>query len=239
MRIDCYFSHQICEERHFRGRDAVVIDVLRATSSIITALEAGAASVIPVAEISAALELAAAMPGAILAGERDGERLQGFDLGNSPSEFGRETVAGRSIIFCTTNGTAAIAKAAAAQRLWLAALLNARALAHKLLQEDVRDLAILCSGTMGEPSLDDILTAGALLYHLNGANSLDLNDSAVIALRLYESYAPLSMSQALKLAAHGQKLIRFNHGDDVEYCARENISKTVPWLNKNDGRIYG
>jgi 2-phosphosulfolactate phosphatase len=239
MRIDCYFTHQGCQESEFSGRDAMVIDVLRATSSIITALEAGAKAVIPVSEISAALELAALLPGAILSGEREGERLEGFSLGNSPSEFKREIIAGRVIISCTTNGTAAIVKAAAAERIWLAALLNARAAANKLFIEATRDLALLCSGTYGQPSLDDILAAGAILSHLSHFTSLELNDSALIALRLYESCAPIGMSQALKLSAHAQKLICYNHAADVEYCCRENISGVVPWLNKIDGRIYG
>jgi len=239
MRIDCYFTHQSCKESIFNGKDAVIIDVLRATSSIITALKAGAKTVIPILEIADALKLAALLPEAILCGEREGERLEGFHMGNSPSDFKRETVAGRVIISCSTNGTAAIIKAAAAKRLWLAALINAKAVANRLFNEAERDLILLCSGTYAQPSLDDILAAGAILSHLSRLVALELNDSALIALRLYESCAPLGMSQALKLASHAQTLIRFNRGADVEYCAQENISDIVPWLNKADGRIYG
>ena len=237
MRIDCCFTHQSCEAGLLEGCDALVIDVLRATSSIITALDAGAKAIIPVSEIASALELAATMPGSILAGEREGEKLIGFDLGNSPNEFTRETVAGRVIISCSTNGTAAVIKAAAAKRVWLAALLNSQAVADKLLNEGVRDLVIVCAGTLGEPSLDDILAAGAVISRLSAAKP-EQNDSAFIAARLYESYRSVGMTQALKLAFHAQKLIRFQRQADVEYCARENISALVPWLNKADGRIY-
>ena len=239
MRVECYFTHQICDKSCLEGRDAVVIDVLRATSSITTALDAKAKAVIPVAGIEAALELAASLPGTVLSGEREGQRLAGFQLGNSPYEFNSKTVAGRVIISCSTNGTAAILKAAAAKRVWLAALINARAVADKLLEESVQDLAIICSGTIGEPSFDDILTAGAVLQQISRLAVPEMNDSALVALRLYESCLPIGMTQALKLASHAQRLIRFEHGPDVEYCSRENISDTVPWLNKKDGRIYG
>lgn len=238
MRIDCYFTYQVCFSHHIAERDTIIIDVLRASSSIVTALMNGAKSIIPVAKIAAAFELKTALPEALLAGERDGEKLAGFDLGNSPYEFNKQTVAGRDIIICTTNGTQAIAKAAAAKHIWLAALINAKAVADKILQEKSENLALLCSGTLAEPSLDDILTAGAVLYHLNTSANLRLNDSALIALKLYENCKSLGMPQALGLAAHAQLLKRYNHGEDVEYCARENITEIVPWFDKKDGRIY-
>jgi len=242
MHIDCYLTHQSCTERDFYGRTAVVIDVLRATSSIITAFMSDVETVIPIAEIAEALALRESMPQALLAGEREGERLWGFDFGNSPFEFTREAVAGRVIIACTTNGTAAMQKAAAASQIWLCALLNARAVAQKARDEEVSTLAILCAGTDGSPSLDDTVAAGAILYHLKSFTDIsdhNLNDAALMALRLYESYADTDMHQVLALSRHGQKLIRFGRGHDVSYCARQDISVIVPWLNKQSGRFYG
>ncbi|MCL1976014.1 MAG: 2-phosphosulfolactate phosphatase [Firmicutes bacterium] len=239
MHIDCYFAHQHCKEAYLEGKDALVIDVLRATSSMITALDAGAQAIFPVTEVADAREYARIWPKTVLAGEREGERLSGFHLGNSPYEFTPQSVGGRIIISCSTNGTAAIVKASAAKRIWLAALINASAAAQRLLNENVQDLVIICSGTMGVPSLDDILTAGAVLYHLDNSTKLNMSDSARIAFGAYKYCLPFGMSQALKLSSHAQKLIRFDHIKDVEYCSRENISSTVPWLNKQDGYIYG
>lgn len=242
MRIDCFFTHQGCQDEDFAGRAVVAIDVLRATSSMITALTVRAKAIIPITEIADALALAQQMPAALLAGERDGDRLEGFDMGNSPLEFTRETVEGRVVIACTTNGTAAIQKARAAGQIWLGALLNAQAVAQKTLQEDVPSLAILCAGTEGSPSLDDIMAAGAILHHISKAIAIDIrdmNDAAVIALRLYESYIDMDMHQVLSLSRHGQKLIRVGRGQDVVYCAQQNISNIVPWLNPQTGCIYG
>jgi len=240
MNVDCFFTHQSCNEEDFCGKTVVVIDVLRATSSIITAFMAGVDAVIPVKEIADALALRQSMPHALLAGEREGRKLAGFDFGNSPFEFTREAIAGKIIITCTTNGTAAMQKAAAGQ-IWLGALLNARAVAQKALDNEVDSLAILCAGTEGAPSLDDTMAAGAILHHLDRSITLDdhyLNDAAVMTLRLYQSYAGMDMHQVLKLSRHGKKLIRCGCAHDVRYCAQQDISAIVPWQDRETRYLY-
>jgi len=147
----------------------VVFDVLRATSSMVTALANGAREIIPVCEIAEAVALRQARPDLLLAGERDGVRILrhltgsvDFDLGNSPREFTRERVGGRSIAMTTTNGTRALQACRGARRVLVGSFLNLRAVADWLTRERIADLLIVCSGTHEEASYEDVLGAGAL-----------------------------------------------------------------------------
>ncbi len=156
------------------GRDlaavhCVVLDVLRATSTMLTALANGASGIFPVCEISEALHLRAAHPLALLAGERDGARILSaqsggvdFDLGNSPREFTPERVAGREIIMTTTNGTRALRACIGAGRIVPGAWLNLAALARRIRGEQAPRLFIICAGTYEQAAYEDTLAAGAL-----------------------------------------------------------------------------
>ena len=147
----------------------VVFDVLRATSSMVTALANGAREIIPVCEISEAVALRQARPDLLLAGERDGVRILraqtgsvDFDLGNSPREFTRERVAGRSIVMTTTNGTRALQACRGARRVLVGSFLNLSSVADWLTRERVERLLVVCSGTQEEAAYEDVLGAGAL-----------------------------------------------------------------------------
>ena len=147
----------------------VVFDVLRATSTMVTALANGAREIIPVCEIAEAVALRQARPDLLLAGERDGVRILraqtgsvDFDLGNSPREFTRERVAGRSIAMTTTNGTRALQACRGAQRVLVGSFLNLGAVAEWLARERPESLLIVCSGTHEEAAYEDVLGAGAL-----------------------------------------------------------------------------
>ena len=147
----------------------VVFDVLRATSSIVTALANGACEIIPVCEIAEAVALRQARPDLLLAGERNGLRILraqtgsvDFDLGNSPREFTRERVAGRSIAMTTTNGTRALQACRGARRLLVGSFLNLGAVTDWLARDGTERLLIVCSGTHEEAAYEDVLGAGAL-----------------------------------------------------------------------------
>jgi 2-phosphosulfolactate phosphatase len=144
------------------GTTAVVIDVLRATTTIVTALAAGAREVLVCRAIEEARQRATRLPGErrILGGERGGLRIRGFDLGNSPSEFTPERVAGKSIVFTTTNGTRALLHCRHAKRVLLAGFVNLSAVAKAL--EAEKEIHLVCAGTRGEISREDALLAGAL-----------------------------------------------------------------------------
>ncbi|MDI3316091.1 MAG: 2-phosphosulfolactate phosphatase [Bacillota bacterium] len=163
------------EPRELEGRAAVVIDTLRATTSIATALAAGAAWVLPVDSEEAAwtarraLQDPAGQP-PLLAGERERIRIPGFDLGNSPAEFTPGRVGGRGIVLFTTNGSRALhAAAPRAARLYCAALVNAGAVAGELLRTGAERLTLICSGSGGRFSVEDFLTAGCLIDRLHAA----------------------------------------------------------------------
>src|SRR5437868_11481713 len=147
----------------------VVFDILRATTSMISALANGAEAIIPVAEISEALELRREHPDYLLAGERDGVRIRSpltggidFDLGNSPREFTSERVQGRTIVMTTTNGTRALRACAGAKAVLIGSFLNLRATYVWIQEQRPSNLIIVCSGTFNEPALEDILAAGAI-----------------------------------------------------------------------------
>lgn len=150
------------------GSTALVIDVLRASTSIITALANGCACVVPVREPDEAIRRAAAEPGALVAGERHGDPLEGFDLGNSPLEFTRERVGGRTVFLTTSNGTGALLAVRAAEAVGVAAFVNAGAAAAWALAAG-RDLVIACAGDVGRRSLEDEVCAGLIVEQVRTA----------------------------------------------------------------------
>ena len=211
----------------------VVFDILRATTSMVTALSSGAKEIIPVTEIAEALALRKERPEVLLAGERDGVRIRArltgsidFDLGNSPREFTPEAVAGRTLVMSTTNGTRALRACAGAKATLVASFLNLRATTNWLREKLPSSLLLVCSGTHEEPALEDILAAGALCErlwpHYAGGH---VSDSAELARRVY----PLMQSnllESMKSARNGRRL--FAHPelrDDVWMCVqRETVS---------------
>jgi 2-phosphosulfolactate phosphatase len=207
---------------------AVVIDVLRATTTVAAAAAAGCLRVIPVADAESARRRAAALPpGALLAGERDGEPIPGFDFGNSPLEFTRERVAGRTVILTTTNGTQAMLAAARAGAGAAGALANARAVAAWAAGQG-RDVVLLCAGEKGAFCLEDAVCAGLIAARiLERRPDAELSDAAVAALRLGEEYAP-GLGRLAEDAQWARILIRMGRREDVEACLRLDAMEVVP-----------
>jgi len=200
----------------------VVVDVVRATSTICQALASGYGRVLCTAEVEDARALREAVPGITLGGERLGVRIDGFDLGNSPSEYlqPRSAVLG----ITTTNGTRAILTAAErCDRVLIASLLNLAAVTGAA-REHGDDVAVFCAGVKGAFALDDAYVAGRLATALGWERS----DAAEAAVRLANSYA--TAEEALRASRSGRNLI--NHGPELEadlpYCARESILEVVP-----------
>lgn len=211
------------------GGAAIVVDVLRATTTVVAACAAGCRRIVPVRSAEAAIAFAAGLsPGkALLAGERGGERIAGFDLGNSPLEFTPDRVAGSTIVLTTTNGTAAILVAASARVAAVAALSNVEAAGRWALEQE-RDVTLLCAGEQGGFSLEDAVCAGLLVGRLaEAARGCRVTDAALAALRLGERYAPQlgrlaeDSSWARRLAANGR-------GADVAACLTRGASEIVP-----------
>jgi len=192
----------------------VVFDVLRATTSILTALANGAAAVIPVADIREALAWRQRSPDVLLAGERDGVRILAaqtggvdFDLGNSPREYTAGKVAGRTIISTTTNGTRALRACAGARLILVGAFLNLRAVAEAVLKSNPNRLIIVCSGTFEETAYEDVLAAGALAETLAAAwLEMKGSDAVAMARQIYRDHAH-DLSGAMRWAKNGVKLL--------------------------------
>jgi 2-phosphosulfolactate phosphatase len=225
------------EEDFFRST-TVVIDVLRATTTIAYALAAGAKAVVPCFSVEEAQKLAAATgAGALLGGERGGERIAGFDLGNSPAEYTAEKLSGRSLVFTTTNGTRALQHARCADRLLLAAFVNFSAVCRELLGRE--RIAILCAGTDGQITREDTLLAGAIVDELlQGPTDKvwELNDQAEIAADAWRALLR-NMSTGVPLASHlrsslgARNLIELGMERDIDIAAQIDQFDFVPELD--------
>ena len=212
----------------------VVIDVLRATSVIVTALSHGAKGVYPVVEVDAARELAAVWqhPAVLLGGERNAIPLPGFDLGNSPLEYTPEKVQGHDIIMTTTNGTKAMQAASAAKRVLVGALLNAKAIACALQHDE--QVALLCAGTYQRLDIPDLLAAGAIIAALGelGMNP-QLNDLGRVSA---EYFAEDSFMQRALHSYHGNMLTGLGRQEDLDYCLQLDTLAIVPRMEQ-DGNL--
>jgi 2-phosphosulfolactate phosphatase len=203
------------------GTVAVVVDVLRATSTITQALAAGYRRVLCCAEIDEAHALAEAEGPAKLAGERRLEPIPGFDFGNSPREVAGEPAA-ETLILTTTNGTRLLVAAAARyEQVYVGSLLNLGAVAAAA-HESGKEVAILCAGVLGELALDDAYTAGRIADAIGGENT----DSATAAIRLAGTFP--SALDGLGASRSGWNLRRHGLEDDIDWCARESVLDVVP-----------
>lgn len=226
MKIEVRFTPAMIEATNdVRERTAVVIDTLRATSTIVAALMAGAREIIPVATASDAVGVAHRLgtERTLLCGERGSLRIDGFHLGNSPREYTPGAVGGKTLVLTTTNGTAALLKAQHAERVLCGALMNARAVAEETVALD-RDVVIICAGTHGRFSIEDTLAAGAIIEAATefASTSVALDDGARAALALFERDRH-DLRSALLAGEHGSALLALGLGDDVDDCARLDI----------------
>jgi 2-phosphosulfolactate phosphatase len=230
-----------------RGGVAVVIDLLRATSTIIHALAAGATAVVPCGEVDEARRLAAqAQPQTVLlGGERGGLRIPGFDVGNSPAEYTREVAAGKTLIFTTTNGTRALIRAKEARRVLIGALANLEAVVE-LLAEESGSVHLVCAGTEGRVTLEDVLCAGAIAHWLNlAADDADAgDDSTQLALSLlascghnYDRAYEDRVLAILRQSRGGRNLIDCGLAADIAVCAEQDKFDIVPELARDPWEI--
>jgi 2-phosphosulfolactate phosphatase len=219
------------------GGVAVVIDVLRATTTIIHALAAGCTAVRPCAEVHEAQKLADSLHAGkvLLGGERGGRPLPGFDLGNSPKEYTAKTCRGTTLVLTTTNGTRALLRAAEAERVLLAGFINYSAVCEQL-QQDARPIHIVCAGTDGEVTLEDTLLAGALIDFLCEVVEVKLNDSARLAWDCFENHGRV-LQGALEISRGGANLLALGYDDDITAAAQVDQFALVPELRRDPLRV--
>lgn len=232
MNLDVSFTPGEVVTGELGARVAVVIDVLRATSTMVEALGNGARAVFPVGSIEDAVRLAQNLDReqVVLCGERRSLRIEGFDLGNSPREFTPEQVGGKLLVMTTTNGTPALVAAIGARRVLIASFLNLGAVIEEL-AADGGPAAIICAGRERRFALEDAACAGALVRGLRARSQapLELNDAALAAeILAAEPRRPLA--ERLRETAAGRQLIEAGLGEDVDFCARQDRHRSVPEL---------
>jgi len=214
---------------------AVVIDVLRATTTIATVLDRGGAAVQAFSDID---ELLAASESwnadeRLRAGERGGATVDGCDCGNSPLEYTAEVVAGRRLFLSTTNGTRALERVADAPTVLTAALVNRQAVVDYIAKHQPETVALVGSGWQGGYALEDTVCAGAIVEGLLSATGAKLseiaaNDEAVASLALYRQWHD-RLGELMRVATHGQRLLRLDADRlDIAYCAELDTIATVP-----------
>jgi 2-phosphosulfolactate phosphatase len=200
---------------------AVVFDVLRATTTMITGLDHGVQRFFPVETVEAARARKAQDPNLLLAGERGGLPLEGFDLGNSPKEF--KEIKGKSVVLTTTNGTVALHRVRNAKRIYVGALKNLDALAQVLAVENSTTILLVCAGTVEEFALEDAIAAGGLVDRLPDRS---LSDAAFLVRSLYQQVSSDVLSY-LRGSRNGRALAKIGKAEDVYECAQVGVSQTV------------
>lgn len=228
-----YDTPQAFDEGDLCGKIAVIIDVLRASSTITYALSQGVTRVYPFESLEELFKKRDTMEKGtfITGGERDGKPLEELDLGNSPTEYKRETCEGKALLLCTTNGTKALVRASKATRVFAASFLNAEAAVQRLLRE-TGSIAIVGSGWKGEPSLEDTLCAGKILSLLEEQGAgFSPSDSAKNALEEYRFHKE-NLSEAIHSSDAAQRLANLGYYPDVDFCLQQGILSLVPELEK-------
>ena len=205
----------------------VVIDVLRATTSMVVLMENGASQVIPVASLEEAKLWGD--KGALMAGERNGFRVEGFDFGNSPQEFTTEKVNGKSVVMTTTNGTHALNLCKSAGVVYVAAFLNCSITCRSLMGER-GDIYLFCSGWKGLFNLEDTLLAGAMASQLIGMGAIVADDATRAAIHLWNR-AQTNLSEFLSDANHVQRFQSMHAESDLDVCLKiDSSEKTVYYV---------
>lgn len=230
--VEVCFTPDIYDYFENKFEIVVVIDVLRATSAICSAIHSGVNSIIPVSTVEEAL--AYKEKGFIVGAERQGEIVEGFDIGNSPYSYMNPELAGKDIVLTTTNGTRAINIASQAPMVVIGSLVNLKYLVDWLLQEN-KNVLCLCSGWKGSFNLEDTICGGAIADELIKTGQFTSNeDSSVAAKYLYQS-AKGNYFGFLKSSSHRRRLKRLNLNEDVKFCLNPNQLDVIPILK--DGKI--
>ncbi len=223
--IDVCLSPELMHLYDVQDKTVVVVDILRATSCMCTAFAYGIKSITPFAKLEDCL----AMKGKdyFTAGERDGKKVEGFDLGNSPFEYMDEKLRGKKIAFTTTNGTQAIARSAGAKEVIIGSFLNLSAVTEYLFRGE-NNVLVVCPGWKGKVNLEDTLFAGAVIDILGDHIEPDC-DAPLAAQHLYR-LAKNDLNGFLQNSSHVKRLAKLNIHKDIQFCLTPNQYETLPIL---------
>ena len=228
--IEVCLTPTLVDQYDFSGKIAVVADIFRATSCMVTGLAHGLRAIYPVATVDECFELGKA--GKVMAGERGGEKVEGFDMGNSPFEYMEPSLKDKEIGVSTTNGTKAILASTSADEVVIGAFINLSAVRQYVIDSQI-DVIVHCAGWKGAVNIEDTLFAGALIAELDEAYT-PLGDAALMARDLYYRHATDLMTVAHQ-SSHAQRLAGFGVIKDLEYCMEKSLFSVVPTYQ--DGKI--
>jgi len=205
----------------------VVIDIFRATSSICYGIENGAEAIIPVSEIEECVAYQEKHPDYLLAAERDGKVVSGFDFGNSPFSYTKEKVAGKTVVLTTTNGTHALHLSRSAKKIIIGSFLNLTAVCDWLKTQQ-ENILLVCAGWKNNFNLEDTLFAGAVVEQLKDSN-FRVDDAAIAANDLYQ-IARGDLDGYLKKTSHSERLKKLGIEADIAFCLQVDITTAIPVL---------
>ena len=224
--VDVCLTHQDFDNHDHKGKIVVVIDVLRATSTINTLLFLGADHVKPVGSLEECKVLKD--DDYIIMAERMGKKVEGFDYGNSPTKFKEENIKGRKVAIATSNGSKAIIKSEGSKRTILCSFLNIESVIN-LIKKYESDVLLLCSGWLGKTNLEDTLCAGGIVA---GLDNFEIeSDTALMAKTLHDNTDDIL--ETMKLSSHAKRLSGYDNKVDIEFCSRVNTQPIIPILNGN------
>jgi len=237
MKIDLYFTPNEITEDRLKDHLAVVVDVLRASTTICAALAAFAKEVVPAASIADAIQLASQLSrdSILLCGEREGKLIEGFDLGNSPFQYTSAVVKGKTLIFGSTNGSPTIVKTRQASRTLVSGFVNLGVVVHALSRIEM-PISILCAGKLSQFAIEDAVCAGMILDEVKRrvGVELELNDAAMSAIVLAERYRD-SIPDLVAQSHHGKYLAEIGMERDLPFCADLNRLPLLPTYS--EGKI--
>lgn len=231
--IDVFYSLHSFQEDELRDKTVVIIDVLRASSTIVTAFMNGAKAIIPVGDMGEASKIAQNVDSDnyLLCGEKDGEKIEGYDLGNSPLEYKKEIVEGKNLIFNTTNGTKAIKKSLGSSKTYIASFLNVSAIVDELKKQE-NEIVLVCAGWKGRLAFEDMLLAGNIIHLLSdGSLPNGSRDGAKVAFGLYDKFGD-DISTVIHQSNHATRLKDIIGTSDIDYCCQVDITDMLPRLKE-------
>jgi 2-phosphosulfolactate phosphatase len=238
MRVDVALLPTQLTDELLIGRSVVVFDVLRATTSIVTAISSGATRVRVFADHDSMRQAArVASPAPLLAGETRCVRPDGFDLGNSPREYASDRVAGRDVFLSTTNGTRAIHASRLAARVFIGALVNAQTVARQIAQAS-DDITLVCAGTQGQVADEDRLGAGAVIERLYAiAPGLSVSTEATACRELFRTHQS-ALRAFLRTTPGGQNVVDAGLERDIIDCAAIDRHDVAPQARWRDDAVF-
>jgi 2-phosphosulfolactate phosphatase len=224
-KIDVCLSPELLHLYDVNNKIVVIVDILRATSCMVTGIAHGISGIIPVATLEECKDHQC--KGLIAAAERDGKKVDGFEIDNSPFSYMNQELQGKELVMTTTNGTLAISKSVAAKEILIGAFLNISTLTKYLLEKK-NDILIICAGWKGKVNIEDTLFAGAVVNNLRDKFEFAC-DSPLLAQTLYLS-ARENMFEYLKNSSHFNRLKKLNVEKDIAFCLKRDVYNVIPVL---------